>query len=606
MQAGSTIARNNQCLARKGNTQVKHQFTLSISYRSTIIRKVKQIHQRLEEFLGRGKVFLDAANTSELAGMDGPSRLFAALNAKSKAVAVLFTKDYGESRWTGQEWNSITQENADRIIPVSIDGVLPGFIGTTEGMFYLDLSKATAAEIAAEILKYGHERGMWKLSREKLSRLALKTEKAVRKNSPKPEPDAGDITSSGTIIVGDIANFSAIASGRMSKTLAVLWDCASDAGLLTEHHSTLLDGVVIAIQKATYDKTVAACGEWMRLFRERMSDSLELRVAIHRGDYCRSIRKTLSGAHVLLAGQAPNECSRLVRMAGPGQMVISEAYIQSWADHEGWNHSSPGRASEFRPALSLDAEAPCHPHETEIKPGKISRFRFYRHNLNLNLDSAEFDRHILMKDRARQGLEQWIVEIADSFVEFLGLVDSESQHVPASSTFNTETPQPVDPAGRIDLRVSLFVFERPDPKSEQLGAILRYSPGDVPKWEQTSTRYSVLGGRGEGPIGQAFSERVPQILSGLPEFALHPDEYTQILSRPPWLMDEDKVRRFQRKARSFIAVPLSMSSTLSPEAVLCVDTMDPLTCLDGRVLLDWGLTIADIYGRTGSALVCLL
>jgi hypothetical protein len=71
-------------------------------------------------------------------------------------------------------------------------------------------------------------------------------------------------------------------------------------------------------------------------------------------------------------------------------------------------------------------------------------------------------------------------------------------------------------------------------------------------------------------------------------------------------MDAGKIKRFQRKARCFIAVPLCMSSALSPEAVLCVDTMDPLNCLDDGILLEWGAWIADLYGITGSALVCLL
>lgn len=583
---------------------MKHKYILSISYRSTISRKVKKIHKHLEEFLGKGKVFLDAANPIELAGMDGPKRLFAALTAKSKAVVVLFTQDYGDSRWTREEWDQISRGDQDRIIPVSIDGIWPAFIGPVGDMFHLDLSKATLAEVAAGILKFGREKGLWKLTGAQKSRLEAKAGKSGRKKQKiaDPDPDTGDVTSSGTIIVGDIANFSAIASGNMSHTLAVLWGCASDAGLLTEHHSTLLDGVVIAIQKANYRKTVAACGEWMRLFRERMGDSQELRVAIHRGDYCRSIRETPSGSHVLLAGQAPNECSRLVRMAGPGQMVISEAYIQSWADNEGWSHSNPGEATEFRPLLSFEGEVPGHPHETEIKPGKISRFRFYKHNL----DVAVFHRHNLMKNRARQGLEKWIAEIAENFLEFLDLVESESQGVPASAKCDTETIHPANRAVERDLRVSVFVFEHPDPTREQLGAILRYSPGEVPKWENTSTRYSVQGGRGEGPIGQAFSTKTPQILSGLPDFTQAPEEYLRILSGAPWLMDVGKVKRFHRKARNFVAVPLCMSSTLSPEAVLCMDTMDPLNCVDDGILLEWALLTTDLHGMTGAALVCLL
>jgi hypothetical protein len=469
-------------------------------------------------------------------------------------------------------------------------------------MFHLDLSNSPADHVAVGILKHGAERGLWALSRAKLSRLDELTGQPARRKQKSTDPDTGDITSSGTIIVGDIANFSAIASGTMSTTLAVLRDCASAAGLLSEHHSTLLDGVVIAIQKAAYGKTVAACGDWMRLFKEKMQDTLELRVALHRGDYCRSIRKTSSGSHVLLAGQAPNECSRLVRMAGPGQMVISEAYIQSWADNAGWNHANPGEATQFRPVLRFDGESLTLPHETEIKPGKISRFRFYRHNLDL----AVHDRHILMKDRARQGLEKWIIETAEDFLEFLSRVELESQNGDVSESVHTESIHPADLATRIDLRVSVFVFERPAPRTKQLGSILRYSPKERPKWERNSTRYSVQGEYGEGPIGRAFYEKQPQVLSNLPDFSLDPAAYIDILSGDPWCMDAGKIERFQRKARCFIAVPLCMSGMLSPEAVLCLDTMDPLNCLDDRVLLEWGAWMADLYGITGSALVCLL
>lgn len=402
---------------------------------------------------------------------------------------------------------------------------------------------------------------------------------------------------SGLIIVGDVVNFSSLPPANMPRVLTALWRTAENARLLQGDSSTLLDGIVIANPSVEYRSAVDACGQWLASFHaDRDSCDLRLRIAVHRGDYCR-VFSNRSSSHLILAGQGPNECSRLVRMAGPGQMVISQDYIDAWSHYEGWGSGNPGESENFRPIIKFDPRHDQGPHKFVIKQGRESRFRYYKHNL----DERDVPREILLKDRARQGLEQWIRETAEDFLDVVG---SKLKSNDQASFDNRESP--ADDAGNeIDLRVSLFVLDTSQPNAEQLGSLLRYSRREGPKW-LGSTQYSVGSGQVEGPLGLAFVQKKTYVLKGLPSFEENPRQYIDVLAGPPWNVNEQKVSGFQRKARCFLATPLAMSETIEPEAVLCIDSMEPLYSIDEDLLKMWSDHIADSYGVLVSALLSLV
>jgi len=562
---------------------MKRKYLLAISYASKFKRKAAGVGKELERLLGQS-VFFDGTNQDAIVSLDGSGKLISIFTNESEYVVLLCSAEYGESEWTEKELLAIRKNvHRSRIIPVSIDGVRPS--GLPKKTFFIDCgNRQTGAQIAKKIYDHGVGKGFWRGPRD--SNAVRLTESKSEKNRSGPKDLVSNQTRTGSIIVGDISGFSAVASAEMPAALDALWECARDAGLLDNHYSPILDGIVIGRSETAYRRTIEACLCWMARFKERMdSAGLQLRVAVHKGDYCQLTRTVDKTSHVLLAGLGPNECSRLVRMAGPGQIVISEDYIDSWADFEGWGPGNPQDASLFSPPYSRFERNPEPPHKVAIKPGKVSTFRFYRDNLDIEFSDPQVRRI----DRAKQALEKSMKDVLDEFLEAIAeYEENTSEH----DELETEVKMG-DFAERVNARISLFVFQRLSPSSESLGAILRYSHSeDSFEWYGTSTRYMLFKGRGEGPVGMAFVEKVPQIITRLSD---DPEEYLRELTKAPWSLPREKVLGFQRWAKGFIAVPINISTTHPPEAILCIDTMDSLSWIDRERLLEVANLISDYY-----------
>lgn len=563
------------------------KYLIGISYTGTSARKVKHIFERLRSRLS-GPVFFDKEHEDELVGLMGKANLLKVYRELCEHVVVVCSGDYNNTYWTSEEWHTINAHvERSKIIPVSIDGSVPrGF----EDAFFVKGREKSGSQIADAIFDFGLKKGFWTGGGTSAPASPGPGKAPGIPNLPSPVSEL----KSGLIIVGDVVNFSSLPPGKMPEVLTALWKTAGEANLLEGDWCALLDGIVVANPALRYRLAADACGEWLSRFANQLSFlKLRLRVALHRGDYC--VLSGVNSSQIILAGQGPNECSRLVRMAGPGQIVVSQDYIDAWSHHEGWGPLNLGDSADFRPMINFDPRQEDRPHELVIKPGRVSRFRYYKYSL----DDKDLVPEILLKNRARQGLEKWIKETAEDFLDIYKIKTD------ASLGTTTELRQAEQADEHIDLRVSLFVSDNGQHGTEQLGSILRYSTSDGLKW-QGSTQYAVRSDQGEGPIGLAFVRKETFVLKDLPNYDDHLDQYIQILTGWPWTVDEQKVRRFQRKARCFLAIPLAMSRNLEPQAVLCIDTMSPLSHVEQDLLMTWSEHIAESYGVMVSSLLCVL
>ena len=290
--------------------------------------------------------------------------------------------------------------------------------------------------------------------------------------------------------------------------------------------------------------------------------------------------------HRVLVGSGPNECSRLVRMAGPGQIVVSEDFVKGW-------ELDVGAKVLVEKDLSPSSEKP--PIGMQIKSGSQSYFRFYKSGSETSINAILRQVH-----RADQVLFRVIREIEDEFVEVI------TDHCPEL------TPK------KISTRVSLFVFDRNNPKANRLVSTeYRYMRGrieggthrDGSSVAKGATSYAVSGDTGpQGPIGQAFVRKTPIIVSNLPNYrkSVKDSSYVKVLAGEPWHIPEQTIHEFGRKARCFLAVPCWLhEGARVAEAVICIDTMHPLDCVSEQLLRDCATEFGRFFGTLIAALLWL-
>lgn len=101
--------------------------------------------------------------------------------------------------------------------------------------------------------------------------------------------------------------------------------------------SPFIDGALIALpldelkdHKDVYSVLIESCEKWIRSVVE-IDPALSLRVAIHQGNFFPVLEglssQVIVGPHVL-------HCSRLVRLASGGQVIISEEYRDYWEESD--------------------------------------------------------------------------------------------------------------------------------------------------------------------------------------------------------------------------------------------------------------------------------
>lgn len=365
-------------------------------------------------------------------------------------------------------------------------------------------------------------------------------------------------TSIGTIVVCDVANFSDFSGDAQTDIIQCLWTLIENQDWTHLGTPKLMwgmgDTTMLVFDGLTSPRlTLDWCVDLIKALREGHHHA-KLRVAIHLGPY-RGFKQQ-GFARKQPIGKGPNDAKRLVSLGDGQHIIVSEDIIVAWGFSYDSNSRHAVQLSEFHP------DVPEHPIEAFIKDGIGQKFRVYMSGLN---------------DEPPATIRQ--LDVADSLLrspEFGVLRDVEEYMLELLN----EVGFSKDPGTRISIFApidhddgQLYCTDfRYEAKSEKIGrSHTAYAHRPVP----------------EGPIGVAFATNMPVVMAGLPQWVddqadTHRRYIKKYNSEAERLgakaMDEQRLRAFGRKARCFISIPIGIEDD-RPDAVVCIDTLDPLTAI---------------------------
>ncbi len=561
----------------KADSNNDKRFAVAISYHCSQRRKVAAVARALAESFGKENLFFDVFHPSAFEGADAASKLREIYTKQSDLVVPFFCNKYGSHGWTGIEWDDIRKfSDKASVLPVLLYGGSEPSGWTAGGVPIRVRSKnETGRSIANRIVDNYRQRfpeGYLTLDQ-------------WRPQAERPR-DAG--VEFGIIIVADIWDFSVTPPSRMEYVIDTMWTIAAELGLATGNSCVagLLDGLIIAMRRGRYLDILEKCELWISRFGDRTSiekgsPPVQLRVAVHRGDFYQLTSRNL------VVGAGPNECSRLVRMGGPGQIVLSEDFVEGWKKDISWSRES----RDLNVLCPLPVEDPF---DLEIKAGQRTLFRFYK----TPLDAPIFFPQLQQAHKARQVLMKVLDEIEDEFVDIV--CDKRSDLT----------------SKKINTRVSVFVFDRKNPEAKQLVPTeFRFLRHPVKTGSRQAaifkgnTAYPIDSKCGpQGGIARAFVDKKPYVITRLRPYKgkKYQAEYLQRLTEPPWNLDADRVVGFGRHARSFISVPCWLNKESHyADAVLCIDTMDALEGVGEELLMECAENFGRYFGTLIAALLSL-
>lgn len=374
-------------------------------------------------------------------------------------------------------------------------------------------------------------------------------------------------STSGFIVIGDIAGFSNRVNDLQRELVRHLWTFLNQDSVLTEPSKNQVilngtgDGALVAFPRNAdpsrndgrvihWEKVVEFAKRWI----DWMSQDIDgegakkrLRIGIHEGRFQIINVAQLGGVaqhgNFQVAGSGPNICARLTGLGDAGDIVMSETFINSWKD------SSKVNAKDFDPALTGD------PLRVFVKHGVPLYVRRLRRKGPRPEKLAEIQ---IVNDQLRVCLEQ--VETLFLFWINLGLV--------SRSQFQRDS---------LSARVSLWTEDK---KNKRLNCYpVRWHHGNrvvTPSETKYPTR-----GKGAGPAGRAFCSNEPFILTGLPEVDRSDqktlERYCAKLFQRTGLR-ADVSRNFSTYSRSFICYPIGLRAD-RPDAVVCIDSEQPLSAV---------------------------
>ena len=105
-----------------------------------------------------------------------------------------------------------------------------------------------------------------------------------------------------------------------------------------------------------------------------------------------------------------------------------------------------------------------------------------------------------------------------------------------------------------------------------------------------------------GPIGHAFVEKDVKVANNLPDYKSAPEKYCDRLFED-WGIPKALVDGFGVKPRSLVGIPVFLHSDSElADAVLCLDTLHPLTKYDHEMLAKIGAYFQQAFGLSLAAL----
>lgn len=377
--------------------------------------------------------------------------------------------------------------------------------------------------------------------------------------------------------------------------------------------SPFIDGALIALPmdelkdfKDVYCELIESCERWIQSVSE-VDPALSLRVAIHQGNFFPVLEKLSSQ---VIVGPHALHCSRLVRLASGGQVIISEEY------RDYWEESDKGSYNKFI------ADKRLHPSGDRPvlfwqKPNTPSRIRYVVPSEQVHSPSDAEKRAALAIRTARRLMAELQADLAVYLQSELDEADP--------NLFNLENSRG-EPDPKLYGRISIFRLdpEKPnqlvcwlrldrDHNEDSEGASEELDSMKTTDWMDlefpSATVYSTNPPR--GPVGHAFASKILKIQRGLPDWSkglaakkVYRDTMKNLGFTQPMT---DKMLHH---SRALLAIPFSESdlektdsankSTSAagfdrPMGVICIDWDDPLDFITGDEVFEEFISDFSVY-----------
>lgn len=360
----------------------------------------------------------------------------------------------------------------------------------------------------------------------------------------------------GFVLVCDVINFSARDTADQVAIVRQLWNAAQSHPLYRRrarqiHINGTGDGLLIAFMTnplVPHEEVLRFAEDLMKALA-RMPAPATLRAAIHHGVF-RSIAVLQSRRdplHSQVVGTTVNEAQRLCGFADGGQIVVSEQFVDTWV--------SPLHSRGRRDRWSMFPPRDEPALEVYVKHNVTLSIRWLL-SARSNAIPSRVGMLQLIEDRLMQFLEG--IEVA--LWKSLSRIEKSLSRGTLSARVTILAPQAI--RGNVKLVSTGVRFHFRDEGT-------RAGP----------TKY-LLSGDGAGPPGRAFVSRGVVVRHKLPDYhagLAQKRRYLQLLATE-FGLDDQTVRKFQRKARSFLVFPFGLFDfkDCDPDGVVCVDCGSPL------------------------------
>lgn len=388
-------------------------------------------------------------------------------------------------------------------------------------------------------------------------------------------------SSSGFVIIGDIARFSVRVGDVQEELVLHLWKFLNNSPLLADGsgNQAILngtgDGALVAFPRnADPGRNKGRVIHWReavnfsREWAEWMSQKLEhecamprLRIGIHQGPFQIVAVNKLGGLAThggfQIVGKTPNDCARLSSFGDAGDVVLSTQFVEEW-----FRTSRIEDGIIFDPPLGEPATQAFVKHGDTVSirrlyrpgpvPAKLASIRIIRDHLGASLG-----------------------EVERLFLEYL---NRELGNHPASGRPKSMTRD------ELSARVSVWTVDQDDTHLKCSDVRWHYKERSV---GPSRIRYPIEG-NGAGVPGRAFRspEGKPVVVTNLPEVdKTRPEtlrKYCRALERETGLRP-DVTGNFSCYSRSFVAFCVGLHKN-SIDAVVCIDAEHPLDVMKKSAL----------------------
>jgi class 3 adenylate cyclase len=383
------------------------------------------------------------------------------------------------------------------------------------------------------------------------------------------------------VVVADVIDFSFHTPTAQRDILTALWQAASDALVKPAWLDLFADRLlgVFAEPQVVSDEQVMIFARG--LLEKMRAAGATLRAAVHVGlvasEYFGGVSQGDTRRQAAKCyGRGINEAVRILEIAGPGELFVSEEFAQRL------KQSGAPSGKRLYPDLASE-ENPIHVFgKVEVLQG----VRLYRWDSAGKVNSPLVTLLTALDELILRELEEIEREL------LAGLKAKSSKLTPS----------------KLKMRVSLLARQRDDSRrmlrstAYRVAGFANAKQGEL--WTLTApgrTTYST-DSPGVGPAGLAFVKYDVGGVFGLPDYAKKPKEYIQVLKDQTGLSTRT-IMSFGRHARSFLCLPIGLIDT-APDLIVCIDCMHPLNTIDG--LTDVALiTGEDVRARHNDTLAAL-